>query len=231
MPARRTHRRVQRIRKGLRRHRKRVLWWSTTRSARFVKRGVDLVGAVVLGALLAPVFAAVALAVRLDSQGPVIFRQVRVGRRGHRFRCLKFRSMYVDAEARKAALLARNEMPGGVTFKMRHDPRVTRVGRVLRKLSLDELPQLWNVLVGEMSLVGPRPAVPSEVVQYGPEERRRLAVRPGITGLWQVRGRSEIPFDEQVALDVAYIESQSLLGDLRILLATIPAVLLGRGAY
>lgn len=219
------------MRARLRVQRKRLLWWIVTGAAHAVKRAVDLAGAAFLLVALSPVFAAVALAVRLDSPGAALFRQVRVGRHGRCFDCFKFRSMYVDAEARKAALLAQNEMRGGVTFKMKRDPRITRVGRVLRKLSLDELPQLWNVLRGEMSLVGPRPPVPSEVAQYGPDQRRRLEVKPGLTCLWQVQGRSDIPFEQQVALDVAYIESQSFLGDLRILVATIPAVLLGKGAY
>ena len=222
---------IARLRARIRLQRKRLLWWSTTRATRVVKRTVDLVGAAALLVALAPLFAVLAVAVRGDSPGPAFFSQVRVGRRGRTFVCWKFRSMVADAEAQKALLLARNEMSGGVTFKMAHDPRVTRLGRVLRRFSLDELPQLWNVLRGEMSLVGPRPALPSEVAQYGPEERRRLEVKPGLTGLWQVRGRSELAFAEQVQLDVAYVESQSFLGDLRILLATIPAVLLGRGAY
>lgn len=144
---------------------------------------------------------------------------------------LKFRSMVADAEAQQAALAAANEMAGGVTFKMAHDPRVTRIGRILRKTSIDELPQLWNVLIGEMSLVGPRPPLPTEVDQYSLADRRRLEVIPGITCIWQVSGRSQIPFDQQVELDVAYIESQSFLTDLRILLQTIPALLFGTGAY
>jgi lipopolysaccharide/colanic/teichoic acid biosynthesis glycosyltransferase len=143
----------------------------------------------------------------------------------------KFRSMYVDAEARTAALLARNEMGGGVIFKMKQDPRITRVGKYIRRASIDELPQLWNVLRGEMSLVGPRPPVPGEVSQYSLSDRRRLEVRPGITCIWQVSGRSEIPFAQQVELDAAYIESQSIWMDLKLLAKTIPAVLLGRGAY
>jgi lipopolysaccharide/colanic/teichoic acid biosynthesis glycosyltransferase len=143
----------------------------------------------------------------------------------------KFRSMYIDAEARKAALAKNNEMDGGVIFKMKHDPRITRVGRYIRRASIDELPQLWNVLKGDMSLVGPRPPVPSEVSQYTLSDRRRLEAKPGITCVWQVSGRSDIPFEQQVELDFAYIESQSLWMDIKLLLKTIPAVLLGRGAY
>ena len=136
-----------------------------------------------------------------------------------------------QAEARKTALSAENEMHGGVTFKMKADPRITRVGKYIRRGSIDELPQLWNVLRGEMSLVGPRPPLPSEVAEYSIEDRRRLDVVPGITCIWQVSGRSEIPFERQVELDVAYIESQSIRLDLLLLLKTVPAVLLGRGAY
>lgn len=139
--------------------------------------------------------------------------------------------MYIDAESRKKELEAKNEMNGGVLFKMKDDPRITKVGKFIRKTSLDELPQLLNVLVGDMSLVGPRPALPSEVNQYSPAERRRLEVIPGITCIWQVSGRSDIPFDKQVGLDVDYIESQSFWLDIKLLLHTIPAVLLGRGAY
>ena len=139
--------------------------------------------------------------------------------------------MYIDAEARKKELEAQNEMNGGVLFKMKDDPRVTKVGKFIRKASIDELPQLWNVFIGDMSLVGPRPALPSEVNQYSLAERRRLEVIPGITCIWQVSGRSDIPFDQQVGLDVEYIESHSLWLDLKLLLLTIPAVLLGRGAY
>lgn len=139
--------------------------------------------------------------------------------------------MYIDAEVRKKELETMNEMNGGVLFKMKDDPRITKVGKIIRKASIDELPQLWNVCKGDMSLVGPRPALPSEVNQYSLAERRRLEVIPGITCIWQVSGRSDIPFDKQVGLDVEYIESQSLWLDIKLLLLTIPAVLLGRGAY
>ena len=179
---------------------------------------------------LAPVLAAAAIAVRLDSPGPVLFSQSRVGEGGRTFRCWKFRSMRPDAEQRKSELMARNEITDGPTFKIGNDPRITRIGRFLRKSSIDELPQLWNVLSGDMSLVGPRPAVPSEVAQYTPEQRGRLAVKPGITCLWQVSGRSSLPFTEQVRLDLQYIAGRSLAKDLAILLRTIPAVLLARGA-
>ena len=195
------------------------------------KRAIDVVGAGVGLILLAPMFLAVALLVKLDSPGPVLFAQTRVGRQGRLFRCWKFRSMFNDAEARKAELLANNEMRGGTTFKMKRDPRITRVGRFIRKASIDELPQLWNVLSGEMSLVGPRPPVPQEVAEYTAWQRQRLAVKPGITCIWQVSGRSDIPFEQQVQLDLAYIRKRSLMLDIRLLLATVPAVLFARGAY
>jgi exopolysaccharide biosynthesis WecB/TagA/CpsF family protein len=207
------------------------MWTAVVAAALGLKRLIDIVGGLLLLITLSPVLILVAAAVRADSKGPVFFRQTRVGRWGRTFPMIKFRSMHVDAEARKAALSAANEMAGGVTFKMKNDPRITRVGRFIRKASIDELPQLWNVIVGQMSLVGPRPPVPSEVARYSPEERRRLDGVPGITCLWQVSGRSTIPFPEQVRLDVRYLESQSIWLDLQLLIKTIPAVLFGRGAY
>ena len=161
----------------------------------------------------------------------MIFRQQRVGRDGRPFTMFKFRSMFVDAEARKAALLASNEMQGGVIFKMKRDPRVTRTGRFIRRTSIDELPQLFNVLIGDMSLVGPRPPLPSEVAQYTLKDRGRLGAAPGITCIWQVSGRSEIPFPQQVEMDLDYIHRQSLTEDVRLLLKTVPALVRGRGAY
>jgi exopolysaccharide biosynthesis polyprenyl glycosylphosphotransferase len=181
--------------------------------------------------LLLPLLLLTAIVVRIDSPGPALFSQTRVGRDGRPFRCWKFRSMYTDAEARKASLATQNEMAGGVLFKIRQDPRITRVGRFIRKASIDELPQLWNVLVGDMSLVGPRPAVPSEVALYTPRQRERLRVKPGITCFWQVSGRSDLDFDEQVRLDIRYADERSLVLDIVLLLKTAPAVLLARGAY
>ncbi len=196
-----------------------------------LKRLLDVViGGTALLAL-APFFMALAIAIRLESKGPVLFKQVRVGAHGKPFVMYKFRSMYLDAEERKKDLAAENEMDGGVLFKMKHDPRVTRIGRFIRKASIDELPQLWNVFRGNMSLVGPRPPVPSEVADYSLNDYKRLEVTPGITCIWQVTGRSDIPFEQQVELDSLYIESQSFGGDLKLLLKTIPAVLLSRGAY
>jgi lipopolysaccharide/colanic/teichoic acid biosynthesis glycosyltransferase len=180
---------------------------------------------------LSPFFALLSIAIKLESPGPVLFHQTRIGHGGTPFRCWKFRSMFTDAEQRKNELLEDNEMEGGTTFKMKRDPRITRVGRFIRKASIDELPQLWNVFVGDMSLVGPRPPVPQEVATYTAFERQRLLVKPGITCIWQVSGRSDIPFPEQVRLDIQYILQRSLWLDLTLLLRTIPAVLLARGAY
>ncbi|MEU8229569.1 exopolysaccharide biosynthesis polyprenyl glycosylphosphotransferase [Actinoplanes sp. NPDC048967] len=198
--------------------------------ARIVKDLVDRVGALALLILFGPVLLAVALCVRVTSRGPVLFRQVRVGRDGSEFRIFKFRSMYVDAEARLAELRHLNEHDG-VLFKMRDDPRVTPVGRWLRRLSLDELPQLLNVIAGQMSLVGPRPPLPSEVAVYADDVRRRLAVKPGMTGLWQVSGRSDLSWEETVRLDLRYVENWSLSLDLVILLRTMTAVVRSSGAY
>jgi lipopolysaccharide/colanic/teichoic acid biosynthesis glycosyltransferase len=181
--------------------------------------------------LLSPVFAAIAIAVKFTSPGPVFFSQIRVGRYGRHFKFYKFRSMYIDAEARKAELMSQNESKDGVIFKMKDDPRITKVGKFIRRASLDELPQLWNVFIGDMSLVGPRPPVPKEVQEYTLEDRKRLDVIPGITCLWQINGRSEIPFHEQVRLDKEYIMAPGFWKDVKILLKTIPAIIGGKGAY
>jgi lipopolysaccharide/colanic/teichoic acid biosynthesis glycosyltransferase len=169
--------------------------------------------------------------IKLSGRGPVLFWQMRVGQWGREFAFPKFRSMVVNAEALKDTLLAENDHANGITFKIKRDPRVTRIGRVLRKLSLDELPQLWCVFTGDMSLVGPRPPVPREVARYNLRDRRRLDVKPGLTCIWQISGRGDIPFDRQVELDVQYIDSQSLWFDLLLLIKTAPAILIGRGAY
>lgn len=195
-----------------------------------VKRAIDLALVILSLPLSVPLALALALIVRLDSPGPAIFRQRRIGRDGQPFTCYKFRTMVVDAESRKAALAALNEADGPL-FKMRNDPRTTRVGKLLRRYSLDELPQLWNILRGEMSWVGPRPATNEEVIQYEDWHYRRLTVVPGLTGLSQVLGRSDISFDEMVRLDIFYTENWSPGMDVRILLQTIPAVISGRGAY
>jgi exopolysaccharide biosynthesis polyprenyl glycosylphosphotransferase len=180
--------------------------------------------------LLAPVFGAIALAIKISDNGPVFFRQTRVGKDGRAFTCYKFRTMVVDAEQRKSLLAAHNQADG-VLFKLRRDPRVTRPGGWLRRSSLDELPQLVNVLLGDMSLVGPRPALPEEASRYGAHVRRRLAVTPGITGLWQISGRSDLPWEEAVRLDIRYVENWSFALDLQILWKTGSAVIRGSGAY
>ncbi len=197
---------------------------------RLTKAAFDRAFAFTALALLVPVLAAIALAISLGDRGPVLFRQIRIGKDGTPFTLLKFRTMVVDAEQRKAELMGQNDSDG-VLFKMRNDPRVTRVGAWLRRYSLDELPQLLNVLNGDMSLVGPRPALPDETTQYGDYVRRRLAVRPGITGLWQVNGRSNLPWDEAVRLDVRYVENWSFFLDLQILWKTWAAVAHADGAY
>jgi lipopolysaccharide/colanic/teichoic acid biosynthesis glycosyltransferase len=194
------------------------------------KRPLDLT-LVILGILaIWPLLLAIAVAVRLSGPGSVFFVQTRIGRGGVPFGIIKFRSMHADAEARRAALLAQSDREG-LCFKARKDPRITPVGRVLRRLSLDELPQIFNVLRGEMSLVGPRPALPEEVRAYPASAMERLAVLPGITGLWQVSGRAEVGFDDMVRMDLAYARDGRLSNDLSILARTARAVLSGRGAY
>ncbi len=198
--------------------------------AGIVKRGVDVVGSSAALLVLSPLLTAAAVLVRLDG-GPAIFVQTRVGRHGKTFRMFKFRSMRTDAEKRLAELLAANKHEGGVTFKIKDDPRITKVGRWLRRYSVDELPQFYNVLIGDMSLVGPRPPVPREVELYTLADRRRLFVKPGITCIWQISGRAEIDFPGQVLLDVGYIEGQSLGKDIKILAKTPKAIVFGPGAY
>ncbi len=206
-------------------------WNFTVKSSLVLKRAIDLVGSICLLVALSPLLLIVVIWIKLDSRGPLIYRQIRVGCNGRHFNFYKFRSMYVDADARKAALAQQNESGDGVIFKMKNDPRVTRCGRFIRKYSIDELPQIVNVFLGDMSLVGPRPPLPSEVDLYTLEDRKRLQVRPGLTCTWQISGRSDIPFSKQVLLDKEYIRSQSFWKDVVILLKTIPAVLTGRGAY
>jgi len=194
------------------------------------KRALDLAVAAAGLLGLSWLFVLLAVLVKLTSRGPVFFHQQRVGRGGRPFLMLKFRSMRVDAELARRELAHRNEMDGPV-FKMRRDPRITRLGRFLRRSSLDELPQLLNVLAGHMSLVGPRPLPLDEAQRLPPEHQRRHAVRPGLTGLWQVRGRNDLPYAEMMRLDLEYVDRCSLGLDLRILAMTVPAVLLGRGAF
>jgi exopolysaccharide biosynthesis polyprenyl glycosylphosphotransferase len=197
---------------------------------RVVKEIVDRLGACSLLTLAAPMLLAIAIAIKLGDRGPVLYRQHRVGRAGETFTMLKFRTMVPHADVARHDLLARNEGAGPL-FKIRADPRVTRVGALLRRYSLDELPQLFNVVAGQMSLVGPRPPLPEETIHYAPEVYRRLLVKPGLTGLWQVSGRSELSWEESVRLDLRYVEDWSLALDLVILWKTVRAVAYGRGAY
>lgn len=193
------------------------------------KRALDLVGSA-FGILFAgPVMLGTAILIKASSPGPVFFKQTRAGRNGRKFKMFKFRSMVVDAEAQKTKLMHLNEMSGPV-FKITRDPRITRIGAFIRRTSIDELPQLFNIFMGDMSLVGPRPPLPSEVEQYKPWQRRRLSVKPGLTGLWQVSGRNNVDFEEWMALDLRYIDDWSLWLDVKIILRTVPAVLFKTGA-
>ena len=211
--------------------RKAWMWRAVVSGSVALKRAIDIVVASSALTLLLPLFLLVALLIKLTDGGPILFSQTRIGQWGKKFELIKFRSMVVNAEDLKHKLAALNDHKTGITFKMRRDPRVTWIGRIIRKSSIDELPQLWSVLKGELSLVGPRPAVPREVESYSLLERRRLEVQPGLTCIWQVSGRGDLPFDRQVELDVQYIHSQSVWLDLLLVLRTIPAVLTGRGAY
>lgn len=211
--------------------RKKYAWALVINGAKFLKRALDVAVSLSMMIALAPLFLIVALCIKLTDRGPVLFWQARVGQWGREFPFPKFRSMVTDAEKIKDHLLTQNDHGASVTFKMKRDPRVTWIGRIIRKLSIDELPQLWCVFIGDMSLVGPRPPVPREVALYTLADRRRLDAIPGLTCIWQVSGRGDIPFPQQVELDVQYIESRSVWLDLKILLQTVPAVILGKGAY
>jgi exopolysaccharide biosynthesis polyprenyl glycosylphosphotransferase len=208
----------------------RLLWHWLIGSAEWLKRSVDVLFSLMVLVMLSPLFLLIAILIKLEDGGPVWFVQTRVGQFGREFKMFKFRSMCLDAEQRLKDLLRQNQHSEGITFKIKDDPRITRVGRWLRKFSMDELPQFYNVLIGDMSLVGPRPPVPREVAKYRPADRRRLATKPGITCIWQISGRSEIDFSNQVQLDVRYIETQSFWIDVTILARTVPAVLSGKGA-
>lgn len=196
----------------------------------FLKRATDICVSLAGLILLSPLFAAIVIIIKTDSRGPAIFRQIRVGHNGRHFLFYKFRSMRHGSERLKDSLQYLSHMAGPV-FKIKKDPRITRVGRFLRKSSMDELPQLFNILKGDMTLVGPRPSLPEEVKKYGKRELKRLNVKPGLTGLWQVSGRNDISFLEWVELDLYYIEHKSIILDLKILVRTIPTVLSGKGAY
>ena len=216
---------------GMRHRWKMVVWNFTINFSYFLKRSLDVVVSTIMLILLAPLFLFTAIGIYLENPGPIFYTQIRVGRDGRHFDFYKFRSMVVGADKMKDTLMQDNESDDGVIFKMKRDPRVTTIGRFIRKFSIDELPQLLNVLKGDMSLVGPRPALPREVAEYTLDQRKRLHITPGITCIWQVSGRSDIPFSRQVQLDLDYIQSSGFFNDTLILLKTIPAVLTGKGAY
>lgn len=210
---------------------KAFMWDATVWFANVLKRTMDICLSLTCLILFSPLMIGVSIAIKMESKGPIVFRQTRVGKNGRHFLFYKFRSMRQNAESDKQQILEKNESKDGVIFKMKADPRITRVGKYIRKYSIDELPQLFNVLEGSMSLVGPRPPLPDEVKKYTLEDRKRLHITPGITCIWQVTGRSNIPFKQQVGLDEEYIKNRGFFSDLFILLKTIPAVLTGRGAY
>jgi lipopolysaccharide/colanic/teichoic acid biosynthesis glycosyltransferase len=220
---------VMRLRWSLRA--KLLAWELSLGSVLVVKRTLDILISGTALLLFSPVLLLVALLVYLDDPGPVFYTQTRVGQDGRLFPFYKFRSMRVGADKMKDQLIQQNESKDGVIFKMKNDPRITRVGKYLRRFSVDEAPQILNVFLGDLSIVGPRPPVPREVALYTLEDRKRLHVKPGLTCFWQIQGRSEIPFKEQVRLDLQYISSQGFWMDLWIIIKTVPAVLLGRGAY
>lgn len=209
---------------------KQMFWRWLVWGTESVKRGCDVTLSSLALLVLSPLLLLIAGLIKCEDKGPIFFSQIRVGRHGRQFRMYKFRSMCPGAEERLRDLLSRNRHREGITFKIKDDPRVTRVGKVLRKFSLDELPQFYNVWKGDMTLVGPRPPVPREVERYSLGERRRLEAKPGITCFWQISGRSEIDFSQQVELDVRYIETQNFWLDMQILLKTIPAAISGKGA-
>jgi len=217
-----------RLNAHLEHQRMRALWLA--RGGEAVKRAFDILVSLTMLILLTPFLLLIGLAVWVEDGGSMLFAQTRVGQFGRRFKMYKLRSMCPDADQRLKELLAKNQLKEGITFKLKDDPRMTKVGKWLRKYSFDELPQLYNVLIGDMSLVGPRPPLPREVAMYRLADRRRLAAKPGITCIWQISGRSEIDFSGQVGLDVGYIESQSFWNDLKILFMTVPAVFSGKGA-
>jgi len=208
-----------------------VIWESYLRALLFLKRLMDIVVSATAMIIFSPLFLIVALLIAIEDWGPVFYTQTRVRQHGEEFKFYKFRSMFINADKMKDALLSENESGDGVIFKMKNDPRVTRIGRFIRKFSVDEMPQMLNVLKGDLALVGPRPPLPKEVAQYTLAERKRLNVKPGLTCLWQIKGRSDIPFDQQVELDLEYISSSGIINDILIMIKTVPAVLLGKGAY
>ena len=207
-------------------------WWFAQELVyRAAKRAMDITGSGLLLLILSPLMIFVAAAIMLTDGGPALFWQRRVGLRGRVFDFPKFRSMVVEAEKMTKDLIEQNHHGNSITFKMKDDPRITWIGKFIRRFSIDEVPQLWCVLMGDMSLVGPRPALPREVDHYSQPHRRRLEVQPGLTCIWQVSGRADVPFEQQVEMDIDYVEAHGFWLDLRLLLATVPTVLSGRGAY
>lgn len=197
----------------------------------FLKRGIDIIGSLIGLILLMPIFIGVAVILKIEEfEGDIFFSQVRIGKNGEKFIMYKFRSMYMNAEEQLEELLKLNDISGAM-FKMKEDPRITRVGKFIRRTSIDELPQLWNVLKGNMSLVGPRPAIPREVKVYTPYDRQRLIVKPGCTGLWQISGRNNLSFNEMVRLDLEYIQHPSIARDINIIFKTIILMVKPNGAY
>ena len=208
-----------------------LIWNLSILLGHTLKRGLDLLVILLFSPIFIPTFIIICIAIKIDSYGPIIFKQKRVGLGGKEFNFYKFRTMYQGSELELSNIYHLNESKDGVIFKLKKDPRVTRIGRWLRKTSMDELPQVFNVIKGDMSLVGPRPPIRDEVAKYSLDERKRLLIQPGITCLWQISGRSDLPFKQQVQLDKEYIRSRSIFGDIYILFKTIPAVLSGKGAY
>lgn len=206
-------------------------WHSKVLFKYYLKRSFDITVSTMALILLGPLLIFTAMAIRIESSGPIFFKQIRVGYKGKTFTMYKFRSMYINAEERLADIQKDNESGGGVLFKMKKDPRITRIGRVIRKLSIDELPQIINVLYGDMSIVGPRPALPTEVSKYQTTDRKRLQTKPGLTCLWQIGGRSDLSFEQQIELDIKYLSKKSLTEDIAIVVKTVPAVISGKGAY
>jgi len=206
-------------------------WEQNMKMLLFIKRVLDVALSGMALLMASPLFIIVGLFIYIENPGPIFYTQIRVGLNGRTFPFYKFRSMVMNADQMKDALLDQNESGGGVIFKMKNDPRITRIGRFIRRFSIDEMPQFLNVFIGDLSIVGPRPPVPREVAEYTLEDRKRLHVKPGLTCFWQIQGRSEIPFDEQVRLDLQYIRSSGPLSDLMIMFKTVPAVLFGKGAY
>jgi len=205
-------------------------WFGILKISRALKRLIDVVGSLIFLILFSPIYLVASIAILIEDGRPLFYNQIRVAKKGRLFKMYKFRSMYKNADNMKASL-AQENMTGGVIFKIKKDPRITHTGRILRKFSIDELPQLWNVFKGDLSLVGPRPPVPSEVDEYNPRDFKRLQVKPGLTCTWQVSGRSDLDFEQQVNLDLEYIKDHSIIRDIILLLKTIPAVLTGKGAY